>query len=84
MSGFNIHKPSLFFKYILPFLCRTHVIYQSKKNNRIVGEYLIAVGLQDTVVLKIEKRNKKSLVLLNSKNIQKVFNFWKIIKFHEK
>lgn len=57
-------------------------IYKNQEQNRIIGEYMIAKGEQVTIVLKIEKRNKKSIVMLNSKQIPKVFNFWKIIKFH--
>jgi hypothetical protein len=52
-------------------------IYKNQEHNRIIGEYMIAKGEQDTVVLKIEKRNKKNIMMLNSKQIPKVFNFWR-------
>ena len=58
-------------------------IYQEKEYSRKIGEYIIAKGERDTVVFKIDKRNEKSIVLLDSTLIPKVFNFWRITKFRE-
>jgi hypothetical protein len=59
-------------------------ICKNQEHNHSIGEYIVAKGEIDTIVFKIEKRNKKSIVLVNSKQIPKVFNFWKHTKFREK
>ena len=52
-------------------------IYIDGQNKKKVGEYLIVTDDSDTLVYKIEKRDKKTILLQDDKKISKIYNYWR-------
>ncbi len=59
-------------------------IYRKNNADQQVGEYLIVKENKDSLIFKIEKRDKKSIILIDSDKNRVIFNFWKRLKFTEK
>ena len=70
-------KSDQIFEYVI--VDSIHKIGESKKK---IGEYLIVTKNQDSTIFKIQERNPKYIVLLDSKQIPVVYNFWKRLNFN--
>jgi hypothetical protein len=52
-------------------------IYKKGENEKKVGEFLFVEKNSDTLIYRIVKRDKKAILLQDSKQIMKVYNFWR-------
>jgi hypothetical protein len=52
-------------------------IYKIDNNDKKSGEYLLITNSRDSVIFKISKRDKKSILLIDSKQIAKKYIFWR-------
>jgi hypothetical protein len=59
-------------------------IHRENSADQKVGEYLIVKKDEDSLIFKIEKRDKKNIVLLDSEQNRVTYNFWKRLKFTQK
>lgn len=84
LNGISIRENKIAFFKKMEFnsdqISQFHIIdsiYKKGKSEKKVGEYLLVLKNSDTIIYKIVKRDKKAILLQDSKQILISYNFWK-------